>query len=204
MLWKKISSSSIPKTKLTRSLCISKQVYCYRGLKVLTSVSAPNVTWGTLHTHILPLTRKCGRRRVMKPEMWLLIQDELRALSRSTISRRCSGKASHYICVVQFATVAWIRICIPPPLFPTCAQTIFSSPVDSRLFILFISAIILLHDPYAHIYSPGCVSAFKILEASRHILDLIYAVCSTSFDVSLLDFFCPVRYLFMKSFPPNH
>ena len=55
------------------------------------------------------------------------------------------------------------------------------------------SAIILLHDPYAHIYSPGCVSAFKILDASRNVLGLIYAVCSTSFDISLLDFFCAVR-----------
>lgn len=51
-------------------------------------------------------------------------------------------------------------------------------------------AIILLHDPYAHIHSPGCVSAFKILEASRNILELMYAVCSTSFDISLLDIFC--------------
>src|SRR5712671_809044 len=57
------------------------------------------------------------------------------------------------------------------------------------------SAIILLHDPYAHVYSPGCVSAFKILEASRSILDLIYTVRSTSFDITLLDFFCAVRYL---------
>jgi hypothetical protein len=57
------------------------------------------------------------------------------------------------------------------------------------------STIILLHDPFAHIYSPGCVSAFKILEASRNVLGLIYAVCSTSFDVSLLDSFCAVRYL---------
>jgi len=51
-------------------------------------------------------------------------------------------------------------------------------------------AIILLHDPHAHVYSPGCVSAFKILEASRGILDLIYTVRSTSFDITLLDFFC--------------
>ncbi|KAI0271386.1 hypothetical protein BC834DRAFT_818707 [Gloeopeniophorella convolvens] len=51
-------------------------------------------------------------------------------------------------------------------------------------------AIILLHDPHAHVYSPGCVSAFKILEASRGILDLIHAVRSTSFDITLLDFFC--------------
>jgi len=65
--------------------------------------------------------------------------------------------------------------------------------VDSHLYTASLVphlAIILLHDPYAHVSSPGCVSAFKILEASRHILDLIYAVCSTSFDITLLDFFC--------------
>jgi hypothetical protein len=66
------------------------------------------------------------------------------------------------------------------------------------------SAIILLHDPYAHIHSPGCVSAFKILEASRSILELIYAVCSTSFDVCLLDFFCAVRCLALRSFLSNY
>jgi hypothetical protein len=65
------------------------------------------------------------------------------------------------------------------------------------------SAIILLHDPYAHIHSPGCVSAFKILEASRNILELIYAVCSTSFDVSLVDVFCAVRYLPLRGFRSN-
>jgi hypothetical protein len=65
--------------------------------------------------------------------------------------------------------------------------------VDSHLYTASLIphlAIILLHDPYAHIYNPGCVSAFKILNASRSILELIYAVWSTSFDVSLLDFFC--------------
>jgi hypothetical protein len=57
------------------------------------------------------------------------------------------------------------------------------------------SAIILLHDPYAHFHSPGCVSAFKILEASRGVLELIHIVRSTSFDITFLDFFCAVRHL---------
>ncbi|KAH9162760.1 hypothetical protein EDB89DRAFT_1860500 [Lactarius sanguifluus] len=67
------------------------------------------------------------------------------------------------------------------------------SSVDSHLYTACLTphlAIILLHDPHAHVKSPGCVSAFKILEASRAVLDLIYAVRSTSFDVTLLDFFC--------------
>src|SRR6266850_2119008 len=65
------------------------------------------------------------------------------------------------------------------------------------------SAIILLHDPYAHVHSPGCVSAFRILEASRNVLDLIHIVCSTSFDITLLDFFCAVRH-FCRVFLADH
>ena len=86
-----------------------------------------------------------------------------------------------------------------PHLYVIC----FSSPLRFCLFMFIHSAIILLHDPYAHIYSPGCVSAFKILEASRSILELIYAVCSTSFDVSLVDSFCSVRYLTLQNFRSN-
>jgi len=86
-----------------------------------------------------------------------------------------------------------------PHLYVNC----FSSPLQFLLFMFIYSAIILLHDPYAHIHSPGCVSAFKILEASRNILELIYAVFSTSFDVTLLDFFCSVRYLALRSFQCN-
>jgi hypothetical protein len=86
-----------------------------------------------------------------------------------------------------------------PHLYVNC----FSSPVRFCLFMSIYSATILLHDPYAHINSPGCVSAFKILEASRNILELIYAVCSTSFDVSLVDFFCAVRYLALRNLRPN-
>ena len=134
----KISSFSILKTKLTRSPCISKGVYCCRGSKHSTSVFAASVSWETLRTYILPCTRKCGRRTIMKLEIWLLIHDERPASLRLTTSRRCSGKASHCICEIPFAMVAWTRICIPPPLFPTCAQTVFVLPAaisDSRLFI---------------------------------------------------------------------
>ncbi|KAI0051666.1 hypothetical protein FA95DRAFT_1511617 [Auriscalpium vulgare] len=65
--------------------------------------------------------------------------------------------------------------------------------VDSHLYTACLIphlAIILLHDPHAHVDSAGCVSAFKILEAARGILDLVYAVRSTSYDISLLDNFC--------------
>jgi len=49
------------------------------------------------------------------------------------------------------------------------------------------SAFILLHDPHADPSSPTCKSAEKLLNAARAILDLVYILCSTSFDITLLD-----------------
>ncbi|CAK5280565.1 unnamed protein product [Mycena citricolor] len=51
-------------------------------------------------------------------------------------------------------------------------------------------ALILLHDPHAKMNRKGCISALKIITAAHAILDLIYNVCSTSFDVTLLEPFC--------------
>lgn len=48
-------------------------------------------------------------------------------------------------------------------------------------------ATILLHDPHADPSSPFCKSSEKLLFAARQILDLVYILCSTSFDVTLLD-----------------
>jgi hypothetical protein len=98
-----------------------------KGTMLLSRVKAFNLRFRAkrfmgdpAYTWILQRIRKCGRRTMMRPEMRLLIHDELPASSRSTISRRCSGKASHCICGIQFAMVAWTRICIPLPLFPIC------------------------------------------------------------------------------------
>ncbi|KAH9984661.1 hypothetical protein BJV74DRAFT_848132 [Russula compacta] len=76
---------------------------------------------------------------------------------------------------------------------PHLRNPIRDGGVDSHLYTACLMphlAIILMHDPHAHVHHPGCVSAFKILEASRNILNLIYAVLSTSYDVTLLDSFC--------------
>ena len=48
-------------------------------------------------------------------------------------------------------------------------------------------ATILLHDPHADPSSPFCKSSEKLLFAARQILDLVYILCSTSFDITLLD-----------------
>ncbi|KAK2461839.1 hypothetical protein APHAL10511_006302 [Amanita phalloides] len=65
--------------------------------------------------------------------------------------------------------------------------------VDSHLYTACLMphvASIILHDPHADVQRSGCMSALKILTAARAILDLIYSVCSTSFDITLLDTFC--------------
>jgi len=65
--------------------------------------------------------------------------------------------------------------------------------VDSHLYTACLmphAAAIVLHDPHADVRQSGCSSALKILTAARGILDLIYNVWSTSYDITLLDSFC--------------
>ncbi|PPQ85887.1 hypothetical protein CVT25_015829 [Psilocybe cyanescens] len=65
--------------------------------------------------------------------------------------------------------------------------------VDNHLYTACLMPHVLtvvLHDPHAEVRKSGCISALKILTAARAILDLIYNVWSTSFDITLLDSFC--------------
>lgn len=48
------------------------------------------------------------------------------------------------------------------------------------------SAQILLHEPHARPGEARCIHADKTLRAARAIVDLIYKISSTSYDVSLL------------------
>lgn len=48
-------------------------------------------------------------------------------------------------------------------------------------------ATIVLHDPHADTFSPNCPSSQRLLVAARAILDLIYKVCGTTFDLIYLD-----------------
>jgi hypothetical protein len=114
--------------------------------------------------------------------------------------------SSHFI-FEKFAPARRRRLCGLASVFrfpySPSVREVFFLLVTIFFFMFIYSAIILLHDPYAHVHSPGCVSAYKILEASRNILELIYAVYSTSFDVSLVDTFCGVRYLALWGFRSN-
>ncbi|KAF8898638.1 hypothetical protein BD779DRAFT_1607387 [Infundibulicybe gibba] len=70
---------------------------------------------------------------------------------------------------------------------------IADSRVDNHLYTACLMphvATIILHDPHANVRQSGCISALKILTAARAVLDLIYNVWSTSFDITLLDSFC--------------
>lgn len=69
------------------------------------------------------------------------------------------------------------QLCVHPPSSQHSAEDHFCPS----------SGIILLHEPHAILDSPTCISATKILNAARFILDLLYKLASTSFDVSLLD-----------------
>ncbi|KAG8997274.1 hypothetical protein FRB95_003580 [Tulasnella sp. JGI-2019a] len=48
-------------------------------------------------------------------------------------------------------------------------------------------AMITLHDPHANVFAAHDASAEKLLKSARTILDLIYKVCSTTFDLIYLD-----------------
>ena len=54
------------------------------------------------------------------------------------------------------------------------------------------SCMILLHDPHADVQNSGCMSALRTPTAARDILDLIHALRSTSYDITLVDIPCTV------------
>lgn len=93
---------------------------------------------------------------------------------------------------------AFIELDYTIDFFTTAFPARYRSPitnniVDNHLYTALLMphvASIILHDPHADVQRSGCVSALKILTAARAILDLIYSVCSTSFDITLLDTFC--------------
>ena len=58
---------------------------------------------------------------------------------------------------------------------------------------------IMLHDPYMRLDSPMDVSVVVSYKATRAILDLVYGISSTSYDVSLLDQLALVRFYLLCS-----
>lgn len=58
---------------------------------------------------------------------------------------------------------------------------------------------LLLHDPHMNVRDPGCASLHQVSKAARAILDLMYGLSSTSYDVSLLD-----QLAFVRTRPSAH
>ncbi|KAG8887360.1 hypothetical protein FRB98_009718 [Tulasnella sp. 332] len=82
------------------------------------------------------------------------------------------------------------KISIPKNL---CEFISIDGKVDPTLHMALLLpnvATILLHDPHANIESPDCTSAERILTAARAILDDVYKLAATSFDLLLLDHAC--------------
>ncbi|TRM66195.1 hypothetical protein BD626DRAFT_198467 [Schizophyllum amplum] len=81
---------------------------------------------------------------------------------------------------------------------PHLRYPIQDNVVDNHLYAAHLMpyvSLIVLHDPHADVRVSGCISALKILTAARALLDLIYSVLSTSFDITLLDTFAAFGWL---------
>ncbi|KAH7344812.1 hypothetical protein B0J17DRAFT_16130 [Rhizoctonia solani] len=89
------------------------------------------------------------------------------------------------------STIATFRSAFPPEYLDPVSQT--SRGFDTLLYVAHLiphTAIILMHEEHANINSPNCLSTQKSLLAARAILDLIYLVCSTSYDLTRLPSVC--------------
>jgi len=60
-------------------------------------------------------------------------------------------------------------------------------PILYTVHLLPYAAMILLHDPIAEIGAPNCVSANRLLMAARAIMDLMYMLSATAYDLLYLD-----------------
>ncbi|KAG8989191.1 hypothetical protein FRB90_002375 [Tulasnella sp. 427] len=77
-----------------------------------------------------------------------------------------------------------------PPSLPAAFRTSVGEKVDPLLYMAHLLphvAMIQLHDPHADFGDPTDPSTVKLALAVQSILDLIYAICATSFDLIYLD-----------------
>ncbi|KAK7463682.1 hypothetical protein VKT23_005622 [Stygiomarasmius scandens] len=73
---------------------------------------------------------------------------------------------------------------------PHLKNPIQGNVVDPTLFAAITMAHvsnITLHEPHADVRRAGCISALKMLTAARAVIDMVYAVWSTSFNISLFE-----------------
>ncbi|KAG8747277.1 hypothetical protein FRC12_014113 [Ceratobasidium sp. 428] len=89
------------------------------------------------------------------------------------------------------STIAIFRSTFPPGFHEPITQT--AKGFDTQLYVAHLIphvAIILMHEEHADIDSPNCLSTQKSMLAARAILDLVYIVCSTSYDITRLPPVC--------------
>lgn len=81
---------------------------------------------------------------------------------------------------------------VDPHLFSACCAShwyVHVSHPTLNVADRFPSADIQLHEPHAIVGKDNCMSSCRIVTASRAILDLLYHVCSTSYDLTFLGIF---------------
>jgi len=72
-------------------------------------------------------------------------------------------------------------------------EPMYNGKLDQTLYLALVIphvATLLLHDPHAVPDSPNCLSSTRMLSAARSILDLVYKLTATSYDLLLLDHAC--------------
>lgn len=67
---------------------------------------------------------------------------------------------------------------------------VYSTMVVKLALLTLNRAMIQLHDPHAQLYSPNDYSAMQMLTATRAIMDFIYKVCGTAYDILYMDHGC--------------
>lgn len=89
------------------------------------------------------------------------------------------------------SNIATFRSTFPPGYQEPILQT--NKGFDTQLYVAHLIphvAIILMHEEHANIDSPNCLSTQKSVLAARAILDLVYLICSTSYDIGRLPPVC--------------
>lgn len=214
-------STSTQRAKQTRSSCSSsRRSYCPKSRRTIfdSGGSSSTTTAHRLRQQIVP---RSTPRSTMPPQRWISSNWTSSSPASARPSHHIfalpcrTETSSTRTCI----TPAPLRICESHPLSPShlpvpavrpvpiCLPSSFLLPRASRISFspggmaekltrdpsFSHRAHILLHEPHAKPDVAGCVSSRKTLNASRAILELIYMVAATNYDVSLLDLQAFVR-----------
>lgn len=177
--------------KRTHSYCSSKHPFwCQRW----------NASTSAFEQRTLLAILKCKRRQItcilISRRRRILIRENRKASKRSTAWCQPLSPAFPVVGTIQFAMASWMFTCFSRVLLQMCSCNSFDLfTTKCRSVSFFLRGTILLHDPHADLQRTGCISVVRILHAARAILECLYKVLSTSYDVTLLDCFCIVRHM---------